>query len=184
LTAPDTIVVKPSRLKAFGWVLMCFGLAIPITFLVLLLYGEHGPGRLAIPLVFLWAVAVFQLKTLLYPGGSTLRLSPAAFSFGTALGRRSHSWGGVREFHARRRRVLFFGAREVIAFSFSGDGAPDMQPDDAGWRPFEHDIPNMYEDSPAALAELLNEYMRRVRDAAASDGYRLSDLVTEYNERA
>jgi hypothetical protein len=160
---------------------MCWTVAIPITLLVIVRRGDHGPGHLAIPLVLLWAVVIFELRTLLFPFGSSLRLSPAAFSFGTALGRRSHSWAGVRGFRVRPRRVLLFWSKEVVAFSFSGDGAPPMHADDPSWRHFEHEIPNMYELSPAALAELLNEFLHRVTDAAAPSGNRLTDLVNEYN---
>lgn len=178
----NSIVVKPSRLKAFGWAMMCFALAVPVTFHVFSHRGEAGPVHLAIPLVLLWAVAIFQLQTLLFPGGSSLRLSPEGFTFGTVLGRRTYRWTGLRRFQMRRRRVLLFWSKEVVAFSFVGDGAPHMHPDDPSWRPFEHEIPNIYQMAPAALADLLNEYMRRVMDTA-DDEAPLAAFVCEYNER-
>ena len=94
----NTIVVKPSRLKAFGLVLMCCALAVPVTFHVFSHRGEAGLAHLAIPLVLLWAVVIFELRTLLFPDGSSLRLSPEGFTFGTVLGRRTYRWAGVRRF--------------------------------------------------------------------------------------
>lgn len=178
----NSIVVKPSRLKAFGWFMICFGFAVPVTFHVFSHRGQVGPVHLAVPLVLLWAAAIFQLQTLLFPGASSFRLSPEGFTFGTVLGRRRYRWTGVRQFQMRRRRVKLFWSREVVAFSFSGDGAPQMRPDDPSWRSFEHEIPNIYQITPAALADLLNDYMRRVM-GAADDEVPLAAFVRAYNER-
>ena len=76
-----------------------------------------------------------------------------------------------------------FWSKEVVAFSFFGDGAPHIHPDDPSWQQFEHEIPNVYEITPAALADLLNEYMRRVMDAADPNKASLAAFVNEYNER-
>lgn len=154
MQSPDTVVLRPSRLKWAGIGLICLLFTIVGVWL-----GLTG-NRIGWGCAIFFGLGVFISTASLLPNATYLRLTDEGFTMRSLYRTHTYRWKDVSGFAVGR--VL---TNKMVLFNFEPtyQRTPGLRSINVGLVGYEAGLPDTYGLTHEALAEMLNQYKETSR---------------------